>query len=196
MITVSPQIVHITNDTIVDRQKSLNLTCKANGFPLPILTWLYNDQLILSTSKIHSIIQQLQLTNFSTAYHLDQYGNGISIPIGDQIPIVIKNEPKHLHHIARYIDSSVTLELHYTEESRKKSGKFSCVALNAIGQQSKSISVQVVTMPTIKTGVSLQQTVDVLEGLPTILNCPITGQPHPKIIWLKVSKFILLQLFL
>lgn len=177
MISESPSITFITpNQTLIKsnsiHQHEINLTCRATGSPTPILSWTYNGQILLSTSRIHYAQTQPEINNKSL--YIDEHGNGITFNAhyGNNISTIksktmTDNVNRQYEGIAKYIrinddddanadidgdhrvigndDSITAIELILLLSKMKKlsAGRFTCVALNAIGTDEKYTYVNV-----------------------------------------------------
>jgi len=73
--------------------------------------------------------------------------------------------------------------LNITNISRAQAGEYKCTAKNICGVVS-AVEIDVQYSPTIT---SEGHTIDVSEGSPASVSCPVVGNPHPTITWYKES---------
>lgn len=155
-----PKITYTTPNTTIFSTDQLKLTCQAFGIPNPILTWHYNGQLLLTTSRIHydNKINSTTIYNNNNKIYINQYGNGINInsfPLHNRtVDLTNINEMKRYYGVVTLPSSSsstinndeitfATFDLILPSTAKKRSGKFSCFAANAIGQDEKHSFVKV-----------------------------------------------------
>ena len=48
--TVSPLIINISGESVLDQADDLDLTCEVTGIPTPSITWYHNGQELTSTT--------------------------------------------------------------------------------------------------------------------------------------------------
>lgn len=154
IFSAKPKITYTTPNTTIFSTDQLKLTCQAFGIPKPILTWHYNGQLLLTTSRIYydNIINSATTYNNNKIY-INQYSNSInfnSFPLHNRtVDLTNINEMKRYYGVVTSASSSttnndeITFDLILPSTAKKRSGKFSCFAANAIGRDEKHSFVKV-----------------------------------------------------
>lgn len=152
-----PTITYATPNTTIFSTDQLKLTCQAFGIPTPILTWHYNGQLLLTTSRIYYDNKINSTTTYNNnKIYINQYGNGINInsfPLHNRtVDLTNINEMKRYYGVVTPASSTsssainndeITFDLILPSTAKKRSGKFSCFAANAIGRDEKHSFVKV-----------------------------------------------------
>lgn len=154
-----PIITYTTPNTTIFSTDQLKLTCQAFGLPKPILTWHYNGQLLLTTARIHYDNKINSTTTYNNSkIYINQYGNGINInsfPLHNRtVDLANINEMNRYYGIVTPVPPSsssssainneeITFDLILPSAAKKRSGKFSCFAGNAIGRDEKHSFVKV-----------------------------------------------------
>ncbi len=163
-----PKITYTTPNATIYSTDQLKLTCQAYGSPKPILTWHYNGQLLLTTARIYydNKINSTTTSNNknNNKIYINQYGNGINInsfPLHNRTAsdLVNINEMKRYYGVVVTPSSSsssssssannnnnngeISFDLILPSTAKKRSGKFSCFAANAIGRDEKHSFVTV-----------------------------------------------------
>ncbi|XP_037039189.1 hemicentin-1-like isoform X2 [Bradysia coprophila] len=197
-----PIITYTSPNATIYSTDKLKLTCQAFGIPKPILTWHYNGQLLLTTARIHydNAINSTTTSNNNKIY-INQYSNGIntnSFPLHNRtVDFANISEMKRYygvvtHHVSSASSSpstintdEITFDLMLPSTAKKRSGKFSCSAANAIGRDEKHSFVKVLVYPTFKNAPTINRHIDVLQGMPIFLPCSASGHPRPDIYWFK-----------
>lgn len=155
-----PTITYTTPNATIFSTDQLKLTCQAFGIPTPILTWHYNGHLLLTTARIYydnKINSTTTSTNNNNKIYINQYSNGINInsfPLHNRtVDLANINEMKRYYGVVTLSSSSssssainnneITFDLMLPSTAKKRSGKFSCFAGNAIGRDEKHSFVKV-----------------------------------------------------
>lgn len=132
----------ISKDITVQNTEPLNISCTATGYPLPIVSLLYNNEVIGTTSRIHSLaLQDLNGNKSGGAlkYFLDQHGNGKSLRLFSN------SHDKFRYAIAAYEnDKTVELTVFYGENVNKPSGQVDCTTTNAVGFSEDFVAIEVI----------------------------------------------------
>lgn len=83
----------------------------------------------------------------------------------------------------------VKLDVVFRDRDVKVAGNYQCYAYNALGRDDKKVQVNVYEKPFVneKQMQSLDE-LEVLEGLPLLLTCLMSGEPTPQISWFKGSQ--------
>lgn len=177
-ISAAAKIQFISENASFEAENGNNLTftCNASGNPLPILSWVYDNQIIISSSKSN-------LSRISLSSDLENNKNLIVASFGGN---------------RNAINGMIRYNLPYTAVIHINLNKwpigvhrFDCLAFNAYGNVEKSTFMEHTLKPTF--ALENDTSIDVLNGLPVLLNCDVRGYPIPEIFWQKVceSKIVL-----
>ena len=146
-----------------------------------MLSWVLNGHILSTTSKIDT--QKL----FSAAHDSTVYfnGHGNSIRYLDHLAIK-RSLDKFYSQLTKLNDKTVKLDIVFKERRRQSAGSYNCYAYNALGRDERAVEVNVHEKPFVNEQ-QLKQLHDneVLEGLPLLLSCLISGEPTPQITWYK-----------
>lgn len=159
-------------------EKSIRISCSAKGYPMPIISWISNGHILSTTSKLN--FEKLLSTVDENSIYFTGHGQGITYL-----------DPKKLKKINFYseltmIDSkTIKLDIVFHEKSEKVAGNYKCYAYNALGRSEKSVDVEVLQQPFIIENEQIYKDIEILENLPLLINCPISGHPKPSITWFK-----------
>lgn len=128
------------NQTILNKNE-IRLNCKANGSPRPILSWLYNGQILSTTSAIHFNDKLNNLTKIL----IDENGNGFNWNLkllNNETKVVNMKKSKYGILTINERDE-INYELIISDVNLKKDGNYTCIAINAIGKDEKSTFVTI-----------------------------------------------------
>lgn len=147
----------------------MTLKCDAIGNPLPVLSWIYDDRVLISSSK----------SDFSNDSQRMLDADLIEKPfVGDQDDINGMIRFKYPY--------AIEIELHLNGWPAGVY-RFDCSAYNRHGKDERSTFIEHALKPTFPhKNVTL---IDATNGLPITLYCDdLNGFPAPKITWQKVCK--------
>ncbi|PVD21525.1 hypothetical protein C0Q70_17323 [Pomacea canaliculata] len=77
------------------------------------------------------------------------------------------------------------LELTITQAQLGDEARYRCVATNVAGKVNKDFLLEVQVPPNLDQDSSSPSNQTAIEGQPIYINCPISGKPTPRILWLK-----------
>lgn len=137
---------------------------------MPILVWMQDQKNILTTAN-----DRHQFTAKNGIYFINNEGNITENKMSDSAVCA---------EITYDNAFSVKMSLHCIE-NRRKLEKFTCFAINAFGQDSRTVSIETVSAPNFKN--HSNSLIEVLDGFPATIICDASGYPKPTVIWQKVS---------
>lgn len=152
-----PKIIDQTKDFATLKENEFNLNCSARGSPTPVLSWTLNEKIVISS------------LNFTEK----------SIP-NDKLKLQISFDESAT--LQRNENNEISLEL-TSNESKSISSAYVCSAVNDFGTDTRSTKVNFQSIPSFPPSSHINDTLNVITGVPVILNCPATGEPKPKINW-------------
>lgn len=160
---------------------SMRLSCVVRGNPLPVVSWISNGHILSTTSKLN--IDKLLTTVKESSIYFSSYGNSITYldPFN-----LRRNKEEFYSHLTKLDEKSLKLEVVFRDRGLKVAGNYQCYAYNALGRDEKTVRVQVQEKPFVNER-QMDQLYEneVLEGLPLLLSCLISGEPTPNILWFK-----------
>lgn len=171
---------------ILRNENSMKLSCTVRGNPMPVISWISNGHILSTTSKLN--LEKL----FATVQDSVIYFNGFGSTITYLDPFKLKKlSEKFYSQLTKLNEKSLKLDVIFKDRSLKVAGKYQCYAYNALGRDEKNINVKVYEKP-FATEKQIEQLNDneLLEGLPLLLTCLVSGEPSPKISWFKDSSQI------
>lgn len=159
---------------------SLRLSCTVRGNPMPVISWIKNGHILSTSSK-------LNLAKLFTSVEYPVYFNGFGNSISYLDPFEVKrSNEKFYSQLTKLDDKSMKLEIVFRDRDLKKSGTYNCYGYNALGRDEQAVEVKIYEKPAVNEKQMTQlRDIEVLERLPLLLSCLITGEPSPKIIWFK-----------
>lgn len=166
---------------VLRNENSMKLSCTVRGNPMPVVSWISNGHILSTTSKLN--LEKL----FSTVQDSVIYFNGFGNTITYLDPFKLKKSTEKFYsQLTKLSDKSLKLDVIFKDRSLKVAGKYQCYGYNAIGRDEKTVEVKVYEKPfvTEKQSEKLNDN-ELLEGLPLLLTCLISGEPAPKISWFK-----------
>lgn len=168
---------------ITRNENSMKLLCHVRGNPLPVVSWISNGHILSTTSKLN--VEKI----FSTVQESVLYFNGFGNTITYLDPFQLKlSKEKFYSQLTKLSESSLKLEVIFRDRDAKAAGSYQCYAYNALGKDDKTVDVTVNEKPFMnEKQMSQLYENEVLEGLPLLLSCLISGQPTPSISWFKGS---------
>lgn len=137
---------------------------------MPTLVWMQDQKKIVTTED-----NRHQFKTEKGIYFIDNKG------------ILTKNKISDTDVCARITYDTafkVKMSLHCIE-TRKNLEKFSCFAINAFGQEHRTVSIETISAPKFR--YHSKTFIEVLDGFPVTIVCDVDGYPKPTIIWQKVS---------
>lgn len=169
-------IEYITKNATSDVKERVILTCDATGYPLPTISWIYNNHETLMSSlksnlsndspskwtKEKTIIEKKsveKLTNCDNMIGVIQYLSSIMIKVELQM-------------------DKCSTGVH----------RFDCIASNAYNEDKRTTFVESYLQPIFEKSAEDNTSIEIVEGLPIVLPCGVIGYPMPEIIWLKVCE--------
>lgn len=167
--------------------ESIRLSCIARGQPVPIVSWLSNGHILSTTSKLN--FEKLLSSTHESSILFTGHGNTIS----QLDPFRIRGmKEKFYSQLSKLDEKTLKLDIIFTEKSERMSGNYKCYAYNALGRSDSSVDVEILKEPTINENevLDFSREIELLENLPLIIACPLSGNPQPSIIWYKNKKQI------
>lgn len=164
----------ISKNSTSSTKDAIVLTCDAYANPRPIVSWIHDNRVLITSSKSIHMNESLPTETFESDANTDSIEERL-IQNGININGAIGHKQNH----------TVALELRLNEWPMGMH-RFDCIASNVHGEDESSTFVERFMEPTI-----LHQNntiIEVLEGTPITLNCNVEGYPMPEIIWQKVCK--------
>ncbi|KTF76822.1 hypothetical protein cypCar_00021533 [Cyprinus carpio] len=188
----------------------LELVCKADGIPLPTLTWLKDGRPLPQTDSIR-LLRDGEVLRVASAQmeNTGRYTCLATSPAGDDDKefLVRVHVPPNIAGDRGVQDVSVLQNRQVTLECKSdavppptltwlKDGapmkinnaelgdgaQYTCVASNVAGESRRHFNLSVNVSPTIKDG---PQSVSVHINQPVVLECVVNGVPIPRITWRK-----------
>lgn len=140
LYTALPEILSINQSAIIIEPDELHLHCKAFGAPIPILTWILNGQGLVTTARISVESDYEKEFQNNGSVRIDQYGNGYNanLMVGNMQVV-----EKQRYGLMNIVGNEVTLDLVIPVNGKKKSGKYSCVAINTLGKDEEKCEVNI-----------------------------------------------------
>lgn len=166
---------------VTRNENSMKLSCIVQGNPLPVISWILNGHILSTTSKLN--LAKLFTTIQDSTVHFNGYGNAITY----LDPLLLKkSKDKFYSQLTKLSESSLKLDIVFKDRSLKQAGIYQCYSYNALGRDEKAVEVKVYEKPFVNEK-QMDQLHDneLLEGLPLLLTCLISGEPAPKIEWFK-----------
>uniref|UniRef100_A0A8C1I856 Hemicentin 1 n=1 Tax=Cyprinus carpio TaxID=7962 RepID=A0A8C1I856_CYPCA len=146
----------------------LELVCKADGIPLPTLTWLKDGRPLPQTDSIR-LLRDGEVLRVNTG----RYTCLATSPAGDDDKeFLVRMSPRVL-----VLSSGRYLQINNAELG--DGAQYTCVASNVAGESRRHFNL---ISPTIKDG---PQSVSVHINQPVVLECVVNGVPVPSITWRK-----------
>lgn len=154
-----------------------HITCNAIGNPIPVLTFSYDNRLLISSSK-------LNLSNQFLSFESHRLHNNT-----DLIEVPVDEDQDDINGVIRYkFPHTIEIELHLNEWPTGVH-RLECTAFNTYGKDVRSTFIEHVLKPTFPH--ENDKLIDVVDGFPVDLNCDdVNGYPLPEITWQKVCKFL------
>lgn len=184
----SAQILFAKEDvTRKEYQESARLSCFVKGNPLPTVHWIFNGHALSSTTKI-DMGKIAKRSNESTIYF-----TRLKDEISYLGPLELNSTNEKYYSELTKIDSEhIKLDIVFkNKRDILHMRKFECYTFNDRGSDKKSVDIVLKYKPFINEKKRPMQTeVQIFEGMPLILNCPVEGHPKPNISWFKDGKFV------
>ncbi|XP_055376724.1 hemicentin-1-like [Condylostylus longicornis] len=183
------------NEYIFTSNDTIELECSTKGNPMPILTWTFNNKILLTTSKIIDTNTNNERINGTIderadPIFIDKFSNTFTRYDSNEIfgSQLWVNENKGLYGKVVRNKYETNLTLFINDKKQKKSGVYTCFAINAIGTDKYDIKVEIYSEPALTSNKQNTNNIEshtILKGLPIVLACPWNGNPSPEIHWLK-----------
>uniref|UniRef100_A0A8C1I841 Cell adhesion molecule-related/down-regulated by oncogenes n=1 Tax=Cyprinus carpio TaxID=7962 RepID=A0A8C1I841_CYPCA len=172
----------------------LELVCKADGIPLPTLTWLKDGRPLPQTDSIR-LLRDGEVLRVASAQmeNTGRYTCLATSPAGDDDKefLVRVHVPPNIAGDRGVQDVSMSPRVlvlssgRYLQINNAELGdgaQYTCVASNVAGESRRHFNLSVNVSPTIKDG---PQSVSVHINQPVVLECVVNGVPVPSITWRK-----------
>ncbi|XP_050086783.1 hemicentin-1-like [Anopheles aquasalis] len=171
------EITSFTSDQTLLAGDSIELDCDALGNPLPVLSIIHRGEVLASTALLDAsemIMDQNYRVKSNTEHKSSQQGSRASASF----------------HAQRRSPFEIRFSMRQPNATLPDRGKYLCMAQNAIGFQERLFKLDVMVPPYVQLEkLKLDgSTIQLLEGLPLFLFCPIDGSPRPTIGWYRNSK--------
>lgn len=178
----SAKVLHAEEEQKISLyENSMKLSCTVRGNPMPVVSWISNGHILSTTSKLNLL--KLFSTVDDSKISFNGFGNGITY----LDPFTLKkSKEKFYSQLTKLSEKSVKLDVVFRDRDVKVAGVYQCYAYNALGRDDKKVEVNVYEKPFVneKQMQNLDE-IEVLEGLPLLLSCLMSGEPIPKISWFK-----------
>lgn len=163
--------------------KSIRLSCTSMGNPTPIISWISNGHILSTTSKLN--FEKLLSTVHESSIFFTGHGQGITY----LDPFKLKKIKENFYSELAIIDEkTIKLDIIFPEKSERMAGNYKCYAYNALGRSEKSLDVEILSEPSINEHEKINKEIEILDSLPLLIACPISGQPQPSISWFKNNR--------
>lgn len=167
----------MTQNGTYNLSESFTLTCEASGSPLPLMLLIRNNnQILLSSVDVH--FQRKNETNDIQEFFIDDNGNSI-----------IKNQINYKNDILRsvtyYKMNKVKIQFNHNEWHQSQEN-ITCVALNSVGEDRKTVSIELISVPEFQKNSYHELAIDILDGFPIELKCNPNSYSTVNISWKKV----------
>lgn len=161
-------------------ENSMKLSCTVRGNPLPVVSWISNGHILSTTSKLN--LEKLFATVDDSTIFFNGFGNTITY----LNPFMLKkSKEKFYSQLTKVNEKSLKFDVLFKDRD-KFAGNYQCYAFNALGADKRNVEVKIYQKPSVneKQMKSLDE-IEVLEGLPLLLTCLMSGLPTPEISWFK-----------
>lgn len=167
-------IQYITKNVTINAKERVTLRCDAIGYPLPTISWVYNNATLMSSFK----------SNLSEIKEWTEEKYSI-----DRKPVEKMENCDNMIAETHYPSMNrIQVELHMDNCSTGVH-HFDCIASNSYNEDKRNTTVESYLQPIFeKSTKDNNSSIEIIEGLPIILTCDVVGYPMPEIIWLKVCK--------
>ncbi|CAG4938169.1 unnamed protein product [Parnassius apollo] len=227
---VEPPLLESKNVVIGD---NVTLECNAVGFPVPIILWQFNGELLKEniTDLSFNNVGNLYVSNAS-AKHEGKYDciaenfAGLasrSIILNVYEPPTILQENYMGPYIATILDTALAIACkaagkpkpyvlwrkgdYYVDNderydigvdgtltirspSEELAGEYTCIAKNTVGNASKTVTVEIYSIPTLMQSEELPSVVDVVEGTNATVHCPVRAASTDTLKWYKEAELV------
>lgn len=166
---------------IVRSESSMKLSCTVRGNPMPVVSWISNGHILSTTSKLN--LDKLFSTEHESVIYFNGFGNSISY----LDPFKLKmSKDAFYSQLTKLTDKSIKLDVVFRERDVRVAGNYQCYAYNALGRDEKNVEVNIYEKPFVnERQMDKLVSLEVLEGLPLLLACLMSGEPSPRITWFK-----------
>lgn len=155
---------------LANKPDRTELICNATGNPISILAWIYNGQILASSTNESNLMAIMQILNNTI--------DGEKFAKQMQTKFVIENQQS----------DSVQIKL-IIENCLIGAKRFNCIAFNGFSKDEQSVIVTGNLKPIFS--ILTNETIKSLnEGSSITIDCNVNGYPEPTIIWLKVYSFV------
>lgn len=162
------KIQFIANNITTMNDNPITLNCIAIGNPLPILQWMYNNKILVSSKLMAQVM----------------ISDSIDGNIDDDVTPIHNIEPNYLNYSIEY-PAPNTIEIKWNIQHYSVGlHDFDCIASNDFGQDQRRIFIERISKPIIP--METNTTFETMEGSSAFVNCDVIAHPMPDIIWLKV----------
>ncbi|XP_057346799.1 neural cell adhesion molecule 1 isoform X15 [Manis pentadactyla] len=152
-VFAKPKITYVENQTAMELEEQVTLTCEASGDPIPSITWRTSTRNISSEEKASWTRPEKQET-------LDGH-------------MVVRSHARV---------SSLTLKsIQYTD-----AGEYTCMASNAVGQDSRALYLEVQYAPKLQGPVAVYT----WEGNQVNITCEVFAYPSATISWFRDGQLL------
>lgn len=154
-----------TSNLTINSTDPISISCEAFGIPVPDLTWIYANQILLSSSK--SNMSPVDVINVNTSNDL----------IDESFSEIIKTNQ---HSVDYSTPNIIKMVLHLNKSVPLGVHRFDCIAFNKYGKDARSIFIERFAAPDFLSKDN-ETIVDVNETDDFTTDCQATGFPAPQV---------------
>ncbi|EPQ01854.1 Neural cell adhesion molecule 1 [Myotis brandtii] len=184
-VFAKPKITYVENQTAMELEEQVTLTCEASGDPIPSITWRTSTRNISSEEKASWTRPEKQ--EYLTLDIID-FQMSATLGLRSSVPSYLSHSEMKTtldgHMVVRSHArvSSLTLKsIQYTD-----AGEYICTASNTIGQDSQSMYLEVQYAPKLQGPVAVYT----WEGNQVNITCEVFAYPSATISWFRDGQLL------